>query len=779
MAWDFGPASQSSSSLSGPKGKSYHTNKSKEIRLLLSLLQIQSTGVATAEAKAAASIFEKCNEGKQLTMLLHTSTGSLSPCAMQLLDLLKDSYSFDVIRDVRRTSCLQSLISLPESSTVFEGNNQNLAETQNQYTNTSFHSFLLGVSSCSTAMECVMERQHTPSSTPATNLPSGGGNNSSNSKVPIGITEISDLIRRGCCGKKDALHTLETLLIHNLHFAANTNDAVSFAVIEPVTKNLLLGRWDEDGSSTVSLPIGEQLFSLISEWSLCMQKSKALLHRTSDTVQVAKWTDTDKREWWGERMVSDALIKSLLLRLELLLGPWTFLLSGLQSSFGTEGLLAPLSSVGPSSHSKATTATLKKNRCSSVLPMNSIPIDVWADSDEEEENILPQNSSKLSLSSKVSDPKQFESKQRPDCMKIQSDPYVRSTTSRCTTMGEDDIGILNDLKVTELRQLLKDNKLSTVGKKSELITRLQEYGIKKMTVLNHRSSSSSRSCCDDGSKRNFIPKEMFTGQDKFSDISMFEDPATVCVRSADLSPKPDGSQRKRNYSTNVLSEPTTVIVTDKVKLSKFPPSIMSDDSGCDSSKLLTQNRAIDSVHTLAAVTTHSNTQRSISSHGHTVLILDEQLQQIPWEALSCLRSKECSRMPSFALLLHMLTRDSPPKSERDGNIEGNNPRNGENLRDHHKCKLKNTWYALDPEGNLPATRETMSSFLRPYIDEYSWRGFAGVMPSEDIAKYVLSVLLFIPIMAYILPDLIHIFPSSSEPVHIYDHGLCFLHSLEE
>ena len=134
MAWDFGPASQSSSSLSGPKGKSYHTNKSKEIRLLLSLLQIQSTGVATAEAKAAASIFEKCNEGKHLTMLLHTSTGSLSPCAMQLLDLLKDSHSFDVIRDVRRTSCLQSLISLPESSTIFEGNNQNIAETQNQYT---------------------------------------------------------------------------------------------------------------------------------------------------------------------------------------------------------------------------------------------------------------------------------------------------------------------------------------------------------------------------------------------------------------------------------------------------------------------------------------------------------------------------------------------------------------------------------------------------------------------------------------------------------------------
>jgi hypothetical protein len=42
--------------------------------------------------------------------------------------------------------------------------------------------------------------------------------------------------------------------------------------------------------------------------------------------------------------------------------------------------------------------------------------------------------------------------------------------------------------------------------------------------------------------------------------------------------------------------------------------------------------------------------------GHTILILDEQLQQIPWESIPCLKAKECSRVPSFALLLHMLTR---------------------------------------------------------------------------------------------------------------------------
>ena len=781
LAWDFGPTIQSSSILSGPTWKCYHTNKSRETRYLLALLQAQSAGVATT---AAEMTIERYNESNRMTMLPHTSTGSLSPCALQLLNLLKDSYSFDVIRDVRRTSCLQSLLSLPESSTVSEENYQNTAAIQLQHTNRSFHSFLLGVSSCSTAMECIMERQQTPSSTPITDLPtnsrrtnSGHSSNSSSTEVPIGIAEISELISAGCCGESDALHILEVMLLQNLHFTADSKDAVSFAVIEPVTKNLLLGRWDGDGSSIVSLPIGEQLFSLMLEWNACMQKSKSLLHRTSDSVQVAKWTDTDKREWWAERMASDALIETLLLRLELLLGPWTFLLSGLQPSFGTEGPSSPLFSADSTSHRKATTAAVKKNKCSSKLSTNSIPIDVWADSDKEEEDVFPQNCPKLTVKSKVSDHVQSETKQRTDCMKVLVDPHVRTTSSICMTNGEKDRNILDDYKVTELRQLLKDHKLSTVGKKSELITRLQEYRKNRMTDSCYDKSSSK--CFDDGNKRNFIPREMFTGQDKLSDMNVFEDPATVYVRSADLSPQPEGSQRKRNYSTNVLSESTTVIFTDKVKLANYPPSILCDDSSCDSRSHLLHKRITASAPTRTALPAHSTTQKSLPRQGHTVLLLDEQLQQIPWEALSCLRSKKCSRMPSFALLLHMLTRDPSPKIEVDGNIQESNLRNNENVRDSHNCNLKNTWYALDPEGNLPATRDTMYSFLRPYIDRYSWQGFVGEMPSEDVAKYV-SLSYFILIMTYIQLGIrrkpLQTSPSFLIPFLKSHHHLYHLHS---
>ena len=44
------------------------------------------------------------------------------------------------------------------------------------------------------------------------------------------------------------------------------------------------------------------------------------------------------------------------------------------------------------------------------------------------------------------------------------------------------------------------------------------------------------------------------------------------------------------------------------------------------------------------------------------------------------------------------------------------------------------WYAVDPEGNLPATRATMMEFLSPLARQWSWRGFAGEMPPETTMK---------------------------------------------
>ena len=585
---------------------------------------------------------------------------------------------------------------------------------------------------------------------------SSSSSGSNNNSISSAMADISQFIRAGCCGNNVALLAIEKLLIENLHFTQGNMDSVSFAVIEPLTGNLLLGRWDGEGSSVVCLPIAEELSSLISQWNLCMQKSKILLHRTSDVVQVSKWTDADKREWWAERMASDAVIESLLLQLESLLGPWVTLFSGQKPPFETDGVQVmgttasgPLSSLTNLNDKFHCTDVKKKKQCNTSIKDN-FPLDVWGDSNEHEEFNLQKDFSGLTIKSKMS-----------KCVKKTSihtenviSPPVLLTSNICETMDEDKKNTLNSLKVTDLRQLLKDSKLSTVGKKSELITRLREFlNRKKCDVNNSDSTKNNSNGCGDDSNRNPVSRIMVTCLDHPRDVCTYEDPMRVSVRSADLPPGPENPRRERHCSSNVPSQHPVAVMTDDMRIDRVKTCHGSGDSFSDSS--------ITTCPTAAVVRVPICKSESAAA-GHTVLILDEQLQQIPWEALPGLRGKQCSRMPSFALLLHMLTRDNTLKRTETGNVKERSPKeskNGkesshgesrnvgecscdksENINVNLTSPLRYTWYVLDPEGNLPATRETMMSFLKPYIDTYSWVGFVGEMPSEDTTKYVLLML---------------------------------------
>jgi hypothetical protein len=95
---------------------------------------------------------------------------------------------------------------------------------------------------------------------------------------------------------------------------------------------------------------------------------------------------------------------------------------------------------------------------------------------------------------------------------------------------------------------------------------------------------------------------------------------------------------------------------------------------------------------------------------HTILVLDECLQSIVWEALPCLQSTSCSRAPSLSLVVseaHAI-HSAPP------------------IADPGK-----SWFLVDPENNLPGTREAMVPFFDKYIEKWSWRGFVAEAPTEE------------------------------------------------
>ena len=449
------------------------------------------------------------------------------------------------------------------------------------------------------------------------------------------------MLAAACCNETKALDDVANILKRHYKTNSSGGDAVCFACIEPCTQQLLMGRWDASGSSVAALPIAGELNTLILDWTACMEASKALLHRTVDTVQVAKWTDTDRRAWWSERAASDALIESLLSKLEALLGPLKCLLSGSRS-------------VSP--HGSTSTSTTGES--SGVL---------HSDSGCDTINILCKNSETDEMSSKM------------------EDEYL--------------LNALNSLKVTELRQQLKESKLSVIGKKSELISRIQEY----------KSKNKIRSL----------------------DVCLYEDPQNVIVRSVS----------RPVSSVTSCGGVECQAVGSKVGRKVYVKTKSKEMKGAD------VDVQVKNTESSGA----SLNGFDDSTPGHMVLILDETLQQIPWEVLPCLRGKTCSRMPSFALLLHVLTRYQPSRTAADSSdIQPSNTRalseschadlghSTEESDAVHTSNLQHTWYVLDPEGNLPATRATMSAFLQPYIDRYNWSGYIGEIPSEVAARYALN-----------------------------------------
>ena len=164
--------------------------------------------------------------------------------------------------------------------------------------------------------------------------------------------------------------------------------------------------------------------------------------------------------------------------------------------------------------------------------------------------------------------------------------------------------------------------------------------------------------------------------------------------------------------------------------------------------------------------------------GHVVLMLDEQLQRLPIETMPCLRGANCSRVPSFALLLKLIEdqrhsstssiddvngslraltmttseseQNKKPAAKKGAATKGKKS-TAENEEPNHisptstsvlfaeevswqKVSVDRAWYALDIEGNLPLTRSTLQPFLNEYEGKWDWTGVVASIPPEKTTQ---------------------------------------------
>ncbi|ELV10467.1 Separin [Tupaia chinensis] len=111
--------------------------------------------------------------------------------------------------------------------------------------------------------------------------------------------------------------------------------------------------------------------------------------------------------------------------------------------------------------------------------------------------------------------------------------------------------------------------------------------------------------------------------------------------------------------------------------------------------------------------------QTVPSNRHLVLVLDKDLQKLPWESMPSLRARPVTRLPSFHFLLsYSIIKESGASSVLS---QGVDPRS--------------TFYVLNPHNNLSSTEE---QFRATFSSEAGWRGVIGEVPSPEQVQAALT-----------------------------------------
>ncbi|PCH34363.1 hypothetical protein WOLCODRAFT_95323 [Wolfiporia cocos MD-104 SS10] len=105
------------------------------------------------------------------------------------------------------------------------------------------------------------------------------------------------------------------------------------------------------------------------------------------------------------------------------------------------------------------------------------------------------------------------------------------------------------------------------------------------------------------------------------------------------------------------------------------------------------------------------------SDGHTFLILDKNIQGIPWESLPCLRGQSVSRIPNMDFLVDRL------QYARQHSMHSSKP-------DRFTFNPTKTYYVLNPSGDLKGTEGRFAGWLTG-MKAVGWDGVIGRAPSEQ------------------------------------------------
>jgi len=135
---------------------------------------------------------------------------------------------------------------------------------------------------------------------------------------------------------------------------------------------------------------------------------------------------------------------------------------------------------------------------------------------------------------------------------------------------------------------------------------------------------------------------------------------------------------------------------------------------------------------------------------HTFLVLDKNVQSIPWESIPILRGRSISRIPSLDFLLDRL---DLARCHRQLDSDA--------VVDRIDVDALNVFYVMNPSGDLTGTERRFSEWLGT-MQSAGWEGITGTAPSE---QQIIDALSRKDLFMYVIPWYavlkVNIFPAIS------------------
>ena len=117
-------------------------------------------------------------------------------------------------------------------------------------------------------------------------------------------------------------------------------------------------------------------------------------------------------------------------------------------------------------------------------------------------------------------------------------------------------------------------------------------------------------------------------------------------------------------------------------------------------------------------------QSTKASDEHLFLILDKNLQGVPWESMPTLRGRSVSRIPSLSFLFDRL---DFARFQRGESLKSS----PSSFDDHVYVDARKTFFVLNPSGDLKNTEGRFAPWLKEMKARVGWDGIIGRAPSEQ------------------------------------------------